>query len=194
MNAVSPRGPGAPPVKRDAAMAVVRAMIADGTLNPGDLAPSGPELAGKAGCHLMTAQAALRALAADGTLTRGATGRGRPYVAGPSPAPRAPLARMLAESRRAADLRPAGLAVLLGVPLAAVRQAEAGRAWHKREFWERAGAVLGDEGRLARAYDECRAAAGLPAPALPAVNVTADCVTVTWLDGTQTLARPPGLT
>jgi hypothetical protein len=163
-------------------------MIADGTLKPGDPAPSGPALAGKTGYHALTCRGALRVLLQDGTLTRGMSQKGRLRVAGASPAGGAgpaalgaALGAALAERRRALGLTQPQLAALLGVPLTTVGHAETGRAWQAREFWKRAGAFLGDGGALLRMYDEYRAASRAAAQAL-----------VTWPDGTETLATPPG--
>ena len=191
-------------MKREAVAAFVRGMIADGTLKPGDPVPSGPALAAKTGCHVITCRGALRVLLADGTLTRGVSRKGRlrvagvPAAAGAGPAALgAALSAALAERRSALGLRQPDLAAMLGVPLTAVGHAETGRSWQAREFWERAGALLGDGGALVRKYDEyraaSRAAAELPAPVLPeSVTITPDGVLVTWPDGTETLAAPPG--
>jgi hypothetical protein len=101
------------------------------------------------------------------------------------------------------------LAAKLGVGLTAVSHAETGRIWQAREFWRKADELLDGTGDLLRVFDELGAAAHLPpadttavtdedeaapsAPVLPvSVTITPDGVAVTWPDGTQTVARPPG--
>ena len=202
MTAVSQSHAGAPPVKREAAVAVVRGMIADGTLKPGDLAPSGPELGRRAGCHLDTAREALRFLAEDGTLARGPRKKSRLRVPQPGAerdleAQRLMLApsRTLTALRRDRQMTQQDLADVLGVSMQTVKRAEHGRRRQRRQFWQRAEAVLG--GDLLRLFDTCeavRAGAGPGTPGragLPAVTVTPGSVLITWLDGTETLVRPP---
>jgi hypothetical protein len=184
-------------------------MIADGTLKPGAPAPSCVELARKTGYSALTCRAALRALLADGTLTRGASPTARPRVAQPgggapfdAEALRAALSKALAGLRRAAGMTQRQLAGKLGVSVTTVGHAETGRTWQARGFWLRADQELGGDGSLLRLYDRYKAgghdAPGEPAPAVPAlpvsVTITPDGVAVVWPDGTQTLARPPGLT
>jgi DNA-binding transcriptional regulator YhcF (GntR family) len=197
------------PIKRDAAAALIRSMIADGTLKPGDPVPSGAALARETGSCALTCRAALRALLTDGTLTRGVSAGARLRVAQASPgdgadadALRRALSAALAERRRAAGLTQPALAALLGVSVTTVGHAETGRAWQARGFWLRADAVLGGTGDLLRRYDQRRAAevrpAALEAPAPPAppvlpasVAITQEGVAVTWPDGTETLVTPP---
>lgn len=200
------------PVKREAAGGIVRDMIADGTLVPGASAPSGEALARKTGYSVHTCRAALRALLRDGTLTQGASPTARLCVA-PAPgaggtvpgAPRAPLSRELAARRRAAGLTQPRLAARIGVSVTTVGHAETGRLWQSREFWKQADRALGAAGALLGMYDQHQAAAGSPAaeeppeppeppsPPLPvSVAISAAGVLVTWPDGTQTLAAPPG--
>ena len=97
--------------KRDAVAALVRDMIADGTLVPGGAAPSGAELARKTGYQVVTCRAGLRILVADGTLTRGVSATARPRVAqageschGDAEMLRGELSRTLAARRRAEGL------------------------------------------------------------------------------------------
>ena len=66
------------PLKRDAVAALVRDMIADGTLKPGGAVPSGLALARETGYSIATCRAALRALL-DG---RDAHARGEPRPPG----------------------------------------------------------------------------------------------------------------
>jgi DNA-binding XRE family transcriptional regulator len=188
----------------------VRGLIEDGTLGAGSPAPSGAELARISGYSVFTCRAALADLLADGTLRPGLTGMARLRVprrgAGhaDTEALRAALSRTLASLRHAAQMTQPDLAAKLGVGLTAVSHAETGRIWQSREFWEQADALLG--GDLLRTFGEFEAAAhGAPpdtaddpapvqgAPVLPvSVTITPDGVAVTWPDGTQTLARPPG--
>lgn len=205
-------------VKREAAAVIVRGMIADGTLVPGAPAPSGAALARKTGFSALTCRQALRALLADGTLTRGVSPTARLRVAqrggsgaGNAEALRAALSNALAGLRRAAGLTQPELAGKLEVSVTTVGHAETGRTWQSRSFWLRAGLELGADGDLLRLFDRYKAAE-CPAPeadvdampeegapivlavaVLPAsVTITVDGVLVTWPDGTQTLARPPG--
>jgi transcriptional regulator with XRE-family HTH domain len=198
-----------------AAAALVREKIADGTLRPGDLAPSGEALARETGLHALTCRRALRALLADGTLRAGVSPTGRPRIArpggsGPSvpDALRAALSRSLAARRKAAGLTQPELAEKTGMSVTTVGHAETGRTWQSREFWRLAGQVLGDDGALLALYDRCQIGvpAGVPdedepdedapdeaAPVLPAsVTITPAGVLVVWPDGTETLALPPG--
>jgi transcriptional regulator with XRE-family HTH domain len=188
MTAVPQPRIGAPPVKREAAVALVRGMIADGTLKPGDVAPSGSELGRKADCHPDTAQDALRLLVKDGTLVRGVSKKSRLRV----PQPGAELdqeaqklieapSRALAALRRDRKMTQQDLADVLGVSIKTIERAEHGQRRQRRKFWQRAEAVLG--GDLLRLFDTS---------GLPAVTVTPDSVLITWLDGTETLVRPPG--
>jgi hypothetical protein len=200
------------PLKRDAVTALVRDMIADGTLLPGAPVPAGTELARKTGYCPLTCRRALRPLLADGTLTRGASptarlrvattvGRGTDRVA-----PRAPLSAALAERRHAAGLLQPELAGLLEVSLTTIGHAETGRLWQARDFWVRADRELG--GGLLRMYDQHQAG-GIPAAEdvpepleslepprlalLPvSITITPAGVAIVWSDGTETLARPPG--
>jgi DNA-binding transcriptional regulator YhcF (GntR family) len=198
---------------RDAVTRLVKGMIADGTLKPGAPMLSGAALAREAGCHLVTCQAALRALLADGTLARGPSRGARLRVAPPRGAPaadaetlRQALSRGLAARRRAAGLRQAELAKQLGVSVTSVGHAETGRLWQSGGFWRQADGLLLAGGALLRLHEEYQAAVVGPAPASPPettcaapvpvlpvnVAITPDGVTVTWPDGTETVARPPG--
>jgi DNA-binding XRE family transcriptional regulator len=193
-------------LKREAAAGTVRDMIADGTLKPGAPAPSGAALAGKTGYSPITCRGALRSLLADGTLTRGVSPTARLRVGTGRGAPHWPLSPALAARRRAVGLTQPQLADLLGVSLTTVGHAETGRLWQAREFWQRADRVLGAAGALLDMYDEQQAAAGRPAAAEPpepaepprlallpaSITITPDGVLVTWPDGTESVARPPG--
>jgi len=182
-------------VRRDAVIALVREMIADGTLKPGALV-SGAALARKTGFCKPTCHAALHALLADGTLARASGNLLRVTPAAPD-TPREALSEALAAARRAAGLTQPELAGRTGFSVTAVGHAETGRLWQSRGFWEAAGTVLGDGGALLLMYDEHKAAAlagppSPPPPALPAsVAIAPGRVTVTWADGTKTVARPP---
>jgi DNA-binding transcriptional regulator YhcF (GntR family) len=137
------------------AVSAVRGMIADGTLKPGDPAPTAGELARETGLHPAACAAALRTLAADGTLERvAATRRLRVAQPGAAPSPRdEELGRALARLREARGLTRRHLAVLLGVKLTVAEQAEAGRGRQDRGFWQRADGMLGAEGALLYEYD-----------------------------------------
>jgi len=145
----------------------VRAQIADGTLRPGQPAPSGAALSRVTGYSTLTCRKALRMLIADGALIPGPSRNARPRVAGPPQLPverdlaaaaRA-LAAGLAGRRRAKGLTQPELARRVGVSVTTVGHAETGRLWQSRQFWERADAILGAGGALLRLHDVYRAAA-----------------------------------
>jgi hypothetical protein len=205
------RQPGAP-TKREQVIALVRGMIADGTLKPGDLAPTTAALARKTGFAAVTCQTALAALVADGTLMRGVSVGARLRVTKPGAgripqAPEVALSRMLAARRRAAGLTQPKLAELLGVSVTTVGHAETGRTWQARGFWQCADDVLGCGGDLLRLHDAYRgaghgtaaeasapAADSPPLPVLPLsiARLAAAGVLVTWAGGTETVAAAPG--
>lgn len=155
--------PAAEPARRAVARYVC-ALIADGTLRPGQPVPSGAELSRRTGHAVPACRQALRDLAADGVLTEPLSVNGRARVAGSTlpqdaqdtiPAA-AVLSGALARQRRTAGLTQPDLAELLGVSVTAVRHAETGRLWQSRDFWLRAGQLLG--GNLAHLHDDYAAA------------------------------------
>jgi DNA-binding XRE family transcriptional regulator len=157
-------GPALPKYLRVAA--VIRRQIADGTLRPGQPAPSGAELSRAFGFSTLTCRKALRALIADGLLVPGPSPNARPRVADPrapdrerdlADAARA-LSAGLAARRHAAGLTQAELAALAGVSVTTVGHAETGRTWQSRRFWERADTALRAAGDLLRLHDAYRAA------------------------------------
>lgn len=152
--------------------AAVRGQIADGTLRPGEPAPSGAALSRVTGYSTLTCRKALRQLIADGLLTPGPSRNARPRVVGPPQPPaerdlasaaRA-LATGLAARRRANGLTQPELARRVGVSVTTVGHAETGRLWQSRQFWERADAVLGVDGELLALHDAYREAGALAAP------------------------------
>jgi DNA-binding transcriptional regulator YhcF (GntR family) len=184
------------------AAAIVRAQVADGTLKPGQAAPSGAQLARLTGFSPLTCRKALHALVAGGTLARGVSPNARPRVAAATPqraddAARA-LSRGLAALRRAAGLSQSALASLTGYSVTTVGHAETGRLWQARGFWEKADLVLAAEGELTRRYDAYHAALAGPARGLappspphePLPGILAS-VTLHWADGTHTTFYPP---
>ncbi|MGH3249218.1 MAG: GntR family transcriptional regulator, partial [Trebonia sp.] len=74
-------GKGLPKYARVAA--AVRGQVADGTLRPGQPAPSGAALSRVTGYSTLTCRRALRILIADGVLLPGPSRNARPRVAGP---------------------------------------------------------------------------------------------------------------
>jgi DNA-binding transcriptional regulator YhcF (GntR family) len=159
----------------------VRAQIADGTLRPGQPAPSGAALSRLTGFSTLTCRKALRLLIADGALTPGPSRNARPRVAG---APQLPverdlaaaaraLAAGLASSRRANGLTQPELAARVRVSVTTVGHAETGRLWQSRQFWERADAALNAGGGLLRLHDAYRAAAATGAADTPGAPGTA---------------------
>jgi DNA-binding transcriptional regulator YhcF (GntR family)/DNA-binding XRE family transcriptional regulator len=166
--------------------AAIRRQIADGSLRPGQPAPSGAELSRAFGFSTLTCRKALRALIAEGLLVPGPSPNARPRVADPQApdlerdlahAARA-LSAGLAGRRHAAGLTQAELAELAGVSVTTVGHAETGRTWQSRRFWERADTALRAAGDLLRLHDAYRAAssptvsptrpATAPLPASPA--------------------------
>jgi DNA-binding transcriptional regulator YhcF (GntR family) len=146
--------------------AAIRRQIADGTLRPGQPAPSGAELSRATGFATLTCRKALRELIADGILVPGPSPNARPRVADPrargderdlAEATRA-LSAGLAAARRAAGLTQVELAALAGVSVTTIGHAETGRTWQSRRFWERADAALCASGALLRLHDAYRAA------------------------------------
>jgi DNA-binding GntR family transcriptional regulator len=69
--------------KFEQAAASVRSQIADGTLRPGQPAPSGAALSRATGFCELTCRKALRTLIKDGVLVPGPSRNARPRVAGP---------------------------------------------------------------------------------------------------------------
>src|ERR1700730_12717765 len=99
---------GLPARKYEQAAAIVRAQSADGTLKPGQPAPSGDALARLTGFSTLTCRKALRILVAEGTLTPGPL-PGPPPRAPPPAGPRSAdaarrLSRTLAALRHASGL------------------------------------------------------------------------------------------
>lgn len=188
--------------RQEQAAALVRAQVADGTLRPGQAAPSGDQLAGLTGFSPLTCRKALRDLVADGTLVRGVSPHARPRVAAAAPqhaddAARA-LSRGLASLRRRAGLSQPALAALTGYSVTTVGHAETGRLWQARAFWEKADLALAADGELTRRHDAYRAAlsgpARNPAPPPPTrdpVPGTLASVTLHWADGTHCTFYPP---
>ena len=157
-------GPALPKYLRVAA--AIRRQIADGSLRPGQPAPSGAELSRAFGFSTLTCRKALRRLIADGLLVPGPSRNARPRVADPqapdldrdlADAARA-LSAGLAARRHAAGLTQAELAALAGVSVTTVGHAETGRTWQSRRFWERTDAALRSAGDLLRLHDAYRAA------------------------------------
>ena len=172
-------GNGLPKYARVAA--AVRGLIADGTLRPGEPAPSGAALSRVTGYSTLTCRKALRQLITDGVLTPGPSRSARPRVAGPPQPPaerdlasaaRA-LATGLAARRRANGLTQPELARRVGVSVTTVGHAETGRLWQSRQFWERADAVLGADGDLLGLHDAYREAGALAAPGATETSQTA---------------------
>jgi DNA-binding transcriptional regulator YhcF (GntR family) len=141
--------------------AAVQGLIADGTLRPGQPAPSGAALSRVTGYSTLTCRRALRVLIADGVLTPGPSRNARPRVAGPpqqqaarnlAAASRA-LSAGLATRRRSYGLTQPELAVLLDVSVTTIGHAETGRLWQSRQFWEHADAILSADGDLLKLHD-----------------------------------------
>jgi hypothetical protein len=190
--------------KYEQAAAIVRAQITDGTLKPGQPAPSGAQLARLTGFSTLTCRKALRTLIRDGILTPGPSPAARPRVAapgGPRPADAARrLSRALAAARRASGLTQPALSALTGYSVTTIGHAETGRLWQSREFWEKADLALAAGGELTSLYDAYRAETaspavpgqpGTPPPEAEAVPAALSRLTLHWTDGTVTTAYPP---
>jgi DNA-binding transcriptional MocR family regulator len=159
----------------------VRGQVADGTLRPGQPAPSGAALSRVTGYSTLTCRRALRLLIAEGVLTPGPSPNARPRVAGGAQPPGErdlaaagqALSASLAARRRAHGLTQPGLAGRAGVSVTTVGHAETGRLWQSRSFWEQADAVLDAGGELLTLHDAFRAAASSQqrAPAQPPEGV-----------------------
>lgn len=134
--------------------AIVRAQIADGTLKPGDVAPSGAALSRATGHAQVTCRKALQLLVDEGTLTPRRSPSGRPRVAGgvqnsqDTSRAAAALSGTLAQRRRAAGLTQPELAALIGMSVTTVGHAETRRLWQSRDFWERTDKALDADGEL----------------------------------------------
>jgi len=168
--------------------AAVQGLIADGTLRPGQPAPSGAALSRVTGYSTLTCRRALRVLIADGVLVPGPSRNARPRVAGPpqqqaardlATASRA-LSAGLATRRRSYGLTQPELALLIGVSVTTIGHAETGRLWQSRQFWEHADAILdagGDLLGLHDAFGEASAASASAASAAGTVSASAAGVT-----------------
>jgi DNA-binding transcriptional MocR family regulator len=151
----------APARKYLQAAAIVRAQVADGTLRPGQAAPSGASLASLTGFDPLTCRKALRVLEREGVLMPGPTPSARLRVkalpgAGPEDAARS-LSRALAAARRASGLTQPALAALTGYSVTTIGHAETGWLWQPRQFWEKTDLTLAAAGELTRLYDAYRA-------------------------------------
>jgi hypothetical protein len=173
------------PPKYARVAAAVRGQIADGTLRPGEPAPSGAALSRVTGFSTLTCRRALRVLVEDGVLTPGPSRNARPRVAGPPqpPAERdlAAAARALsgglAARRRARGLTQPDLAGGLGISVTTIGHAETGRLWQSRQFWEHADAVLGAGGDLLALHDAYREASASGADTAGAAESAAAAAT-----------------
>jgi hypothetical protein len=195
---------GLPVHKYEQAAAIVRAQITDGTLKPGQPAPSGDALARLTGFSTLTCRKALRTLIGDGILTPGPSPAARPRVA--VPGRRRPgdagrrLSRALAALRHANGLTQPALSALTGYSVTTIGHAETGRLWQSREFWEKADLALAAGGELTSLYNAYRAETaspaipaqpGTPPPEAETVPAALSRLTLHWSDGTVTTACPP---
>lgn len=196
----------------------VRAMVADGSLLPGQSAPSGAALARETGYSVLTCRKALRVLIKDGVLVPGATPSARPRVPAHAAgfercrtdAARA-LSGTLAAFRRAAGLTQPQLADIIGMSVTTIGHAETGRLWQSRCFWELADKAVSAGGELLALHDAYRSSAAparpvatdraipgreeirasISPPIVPSASAPLACVTLTWADGTATTVYPP---
>lgn len=193
--------------------ASVRSRIADGTLQPGEPAPSAAALARTTGVGILTCRKAIRTLIEEGTLAPGLSRNARPRVpVSPNSPPDRSLAdaeralsASLAARRRAFGLTQVQFAAMLGVSVTTVGHAETGRLWQSRRFWETADAVLDAGGDLLRLHD-VRRTATVPSQAADADvgetafkrphpnSATIACIVIVWSDGTLTPVVPGATT
>jgi transcriptional regulator with XRE-family HTH domain len=201
------RETGTPKYARVAAR--VRDQIADGSLLPGDSAPSGAALARATGYSIVTCRRALQTLAADGVLVPGPSRNARlrvpasiPTAGGQAVADAArALSAGLATRRRAAGLTQPQLAERVGLSITTIGHAETGRLWQSRSFWEHADKELGADGELLALLDAYRAAAtnrlsptadppGIEATPVPQPSAAAppvpESILIVWSDGVIT--------
>jgi DNA-binding XRE family transcriptional regulator len=182
--------------------ALVRAQVADGTLRPGEAAPSGAQLARLTGFSALTCRKGLRLLIREGVLSPGASPAARPRVTVPEGTPAGEAARALsrglAARRHACGLTQPGLSALIGVSVTTIGHAETGRLWQSRQFWEKTDLALATGGELTRLHDAYRAGTASPVseeppPASVPVPRAASLVRMTmhWSDGTVTTVCPP---
>jgi hypothetical protein len=193
---------GLPALKHAQAAAIIRAQVADGTLKPGQPAPSGAQLARLTGFCTLTCRKALRDLISEGVLTPGPSPSARPRVAVPPGArpgnAARELSRALAALRHANGLTQPALSALTGYSITTIGHAETLRLWQSREFWEKTDLALAAGGELTRLYEAYRAETASPAdtsqrPGPPPVVADAGPATLThltlhWSDGTATTA------
>jgi hypothetical protein len=184
---------GVPAPKYAQAAALVRAQVTDGTLKPGQPAPSGAQLARLTGFSSLTCRKALQVLIRDGVLTPGPSASARPRVTAPPGSPSGDaagaLSRALARLRRARGLTQPALSALTGYSVTTIGHAETGRLWQSPHFWEKTDLALTAGGELTRLHDAYRT--GVPGP--PGTPPAITRVTVHWSDGTATTVYPPGL-
>jgi hypothetical protein len=192
-----------PAFKYAQAAAIVRAQVADGTLKPGQAAPSGAQLARLTGFCPLTCRRALRFLISEGTLVPGPSANARPRVAvpdgtAPTGASRL-LSRALSALRRASGLSQPDLALMTGYSVTTIGHAETGRLWQSPQFWATADLALAAGGELVRLHDAYRAeaaeilaqpAAVPPARGAAAVPAALTGVTFHWSDGTAVTVAP----
>jgi DNA-binding transcriptional regulator YhcF (GntR family) len=173
---------------------LVRAMIADGVLLPGQFAPSSAALARTTGYSDVTCRRGLRTLIKDGVLVPGASPGARPRVPGYVEESRDEAARALSASlaarRNAAGLTQPRLAELVGMSVTTVAHAETRRLWQSRAFWERADKALNADGELLALHETYRAAEIPPAPETAGRDVAPGGVETTG-DTSDTCASVP---
>jgi hypothetical protein len=186
------------------AAALVRAQVTDGTLKPGQPAPSGAQLARLTGFSALTCRKALQTLIREGILMPGPTPGARPRVAAPPGArpgrAARELSRALAALRHASGLTQPALSALTGYSITTIGHAETGRLWQSPAFWEKTDLALAAGGELTRLHDAYRAEAARPAdatgaaaPLPPAADADPPALThltLHWSDGTATTAYP----
>jgi hypothetical protein len=183
--------------------ALVRAQVMDGTLRPGEAAPSGAQLARLTGFSVLTCRKGLRLLIREGVLSPGSSPAARLRVSVPEgtrgDGAAWALSGGLAARRHACGLTQPGLSALIGVSVTTIGHAETGRLWQSRGFWEKADLALAAGGELTRLHDAYRAGTVTPvseeppSPASVPVPRAASLVRMTmhWSDGTFITVCPP---
>jgi DNA-binding transcriptional regulator YhcF (GntR family) len=142
-----------PPYMQMAAM--IREQIADGTLKPGDFAPSAAELRKATGHDVATCKRTIRELVMRGELVRWPHKNSRATVPGTTNniTNSQALSNELRIRRIKAGLIQAELAELMDVSVTTIAYAETCRLSQSRHFWEKADDVLNAQGALLALYE-----------------------------------------
>ncbi len=139
----------------------IRAQVEDGTLRPGQPAPSRWELVRATGYSDYTCGRALRELVAAGVLVPGPSPQSRHRVRVAAASTEVPsvadavaaLSERLARGRNELGLTQSQLADQMRCSHRSVAHAETQRIWQARRFWARADTAIGTRGDLLALHD-----------------------------------------